>query len=75
MIELLLEFLGFLFIDTLFGGIAKAVKWFGLVILKILTFSKLSLTELKEEHKGTAAPYILGAVPLIGLIFFIVIYF
>jgi hypothetical protein len=53
LLELLFEFfIGFLF--------KKVIYNLGIIGLKILTFSKLSIIDLKAKHQDSNLPYIIG---------------
>jgi len=71
MLELIAQFFAYLFgniiAQGLFGAIFKGVYWIGLISLKLITFSKVSTSELKIKYKDSSKPYFLGFGFVLGI--------
>lgn len=69
------EFIAELFIESIFGKIIRRIfcliKLIGFFALKLITFSSLSITDIKVKYKDSSKPYFLGFGITISLIYLI----
>ena len=72
MFELIGEFIIYWLVEVIFFGTLTIVQWIGIAILKVLTFSKVSLQELKFKYKDSSIPYFIGFAFLIGIIYLLI---
>ncbi len=77
MIEIILEFIGQVFVEFLFQtvimGFLRLVYLCGIILLKIITFSNQPVGALKKKYKDSASPWFLGFSFIGGMIYLITI--
>lgn len=75
MIEFFLDIFMRFFSESFFGKlilrIFKKVKFLGLVVLKMITFSTKPIEDLKEKYKDSSKPYFIGFGLSIGLVYLV----
>lgn len=77
----MLEFIGEIiisfFVEVIFKGIIirilTLIYLFGILFLKLLTFSRKPIADLKEKYKDSSKPYFIGFSFLFGIVYLITI--
>jgi len=70
-LEFFVNLLGDLIFDNLLLPIFKLAQTIGLIITKLVTFSNLSIKELREKYNDSSKPYFLGFGLIGGIIYWL----
>jgi len=66
--EFILEMLGYLIVDLIIGNLFRLFRKIGLLGLKMITVSELSLTLLDKKYQDSSLPSWIGFIFFVGII-------